>query len=80
MDREAETGEAVSCPVSLDGVPLRSDGDEEVRWASSGTVSGVDSTRLKMLSFGPETEKTTVPVAAEVAHVQKVRPDAGRRR
>ena len=31
MDREAETGEAVSCTVSLDGVPLRLDGDGEAR-------------------------------------------------
>ena len=80
MDREAETGEAVSCAVSLDGVPLRSDGDGEARWASSGTVSGADGTRLKTLSFGPETGKTTALLAAEVAHVRKVRPDAGRRR
>ena len=85
MDREAETGEAVSCAVSLDGVmvPLRSDGDEEAHWreASSGTVSfhGANGTRLKTLSFGPETGKTTALLAAEVAHVRKVRPDAGRR-
>ena len=82
--REAETGEAVSCTVSLDGVmvPLRPDGDGEARWreASSGTVSGADGTRLKTLSFGPETGKTTALLAAEVAHVRKVRPDAGRRR
>ena len=42
---------------------------------SSGTLSGADGTRLKTLSFGPETGKTTVPLAAEVAHVWKVRPD-----
>ena len=71
--REAKTGEAVSCAVSLDGVPLRPDGDEEAYWASSGTVSGADGTRLKTLSFGPETGKTTVPLAAEIAHVRKVR-------
>ena len=81
MDREAETGEAVSCAVSLDGVPLRPDGDEEACWASSGTVSGADGTRLppdlrQTLSFGPETGKTTALLAAEVA--RKVRPDAGR--
>ena len=82
--REAETGEAVSCAVSLDGVmvPLRPDGDGEACWreASSGTVSGADGTRLKTLSFGrmPETGKTTALLAAEVAHVRKVRPDAGR--
>ena len=77
MDREAETGEAVSCAVSLDGVPLRPDGGEEAHWASSGTVSGADGTRLKTLSFGPETGKTTLKalLAAEVAHVRKVRPD-----
>ena len=80
MDREAETGEAVSCAVSLDGVPLRPDGDGEACRASSGTVSGADGTRLKTLSFGPETGKTTALLAAEVAHVRKVRPDAGRRR
>ena len=57
MDREAETGEAVSCAVSLDGVPLRPDGDGEACRASSGTVSGADGTRLKTLSFGPETGK-----------------------
>ena len=81
--REAETGEAVSCAVSLDGVmvPLRPDRDGEARWreASSGTVSfhGADGTRLKTLSFGrmPETGKTTALLAAEVAHVRKVRPD-----
>ena len=39
MDSEAKTGEAVSCAVSLDGVPLRPDGDEEACWASCGTVS-----------------------------------------
>ena len=82
MDREAETGEAVSCAVSLDGVPLRPDGDGEAHWASSGTVSfhDADGTRLKTLSFGPEAGKTTALLAAEVAHVQKVRPDAGCRR
>ena len=41
--REAETvpEEAVSCTVSLDGVPLRPDGDREACWreASCGTVS-----------------------------------------
>ena len=68
----AETGEAVSCAVSLDGVPLRPDGDGEARWASSGTVSGADGTRLKTLSFGPETGKTTA-LAAEVAHVRRRR-------
>ena len=78
MDREAETGEAVSCAVSLDGVPLGPDGDGEARWTSSGTVSGADGTRLKTLSFGPETGKTTALLDAEVAHVRKVRPDAGR--
>ena len=57
--------------VSLDGVPLRLDG--EACWASSGTVSGADGTRLKTLSFGPETGKTTALLAAEVA--RKVRPD-----
>ena len=35
MDREAETGEAVSCAVSLDGVPFRSEGDEEACRASA---------------------------------------------
>ena len=80
MDREAETGEAVSCAVSLDGVPLRPDGDGEARRASSGTVSGADGTRLKTMSFGSETGKTTALLAAEIAHVRKVRPDAGRRR
>ena len=39
MDREAKTGDAVSCAVSLDGVPLCLDGDEETCRASSGTVS-----------------------------------------
>ena len=85
--REVETvpEEAVSCAVSLDGVmvPLRPDGDGEACWreASSGTVSfhGADGTRLKTLSFGrmPETGKTTLKalLAAEVAHVRKVRPD-----
>ena len=54
MEREAETGEAVSCAVSLDGVPLRSDEDGEAHWreASSGTVSGADGTCLKTLSLG----------------------------
>ena len=84
MDREVETGEAVSCAASLDGVPLRPDGDGEACWrgASSGMVSfhDADGIRLKTLSFGPETGKTTAPLAAEVAHVRKVRPDAGRRR
>ena len=78
MDRETETGEAVSCAVSLDGVPLRPDGDEEACRAFSGTISGADGTRLKTLSFRPGTGKTTAPLAAEVA--RKVRPDAGRRR
>ena len=81
MDREAEIGEGVSCAVSLNGVmvPLRPDGDEEVCWreASSGTVSFHDAevNILKTLSFCPETGKTTALLAAEVAHVQKVRPD-----
>ena len=66
------------CAVSLDGVPLRPDGDGEACRASSGTVSGADGTRLKTLSFGPETGKTTALLAAEVA--RKVRPDTGRRR
>ena len=79
MDREAETGEAVSCAVSLDGVPFRSEGDEEACRASSKTVSfhHAEDTRLKTLSFGPETGKTTlkVPLTAKIAHVWKVRPD-----
>ena len=80
MDREAETGEAVSCAVLLDGVPLCPDGDEEACWASSGTVSGADGTRLKTLSFGPETGKTTLVAVADAAHdnwtfLGKLRPD-----
>ena len=81
MDREAETVPegAASCAVSLDGGPLRPDGDEEALWreASGGTASfhGADGTRLKTLSFGPETGKTMAPPAAEVARVRKVRPD-----
>ncbi len=56
--REAETvpEEAVSCAVSLDGVSLRPDGEEEACWreASCGTVSFHDAegNRLKTLSFG----------------------------
>ena len=57
MDREAETGEAVSCAVSLDGVPLGPDGDGEAHWASSGTISGADGTRLKTLSLGRKPER-----------------------
>ena len=48
--------EAVSCAVSLDGVSLRPDGEEEACWreASCGTVSFHDAegNRLKTLSFG----------------------------
>ena len=81
--REAETGEAVSCAVSLDGVmvPLRPDGGEEACWreASCGTVSFQDAegNRLKTLSFGPEVGKATLKaqLAEEIAHVRKVRPE-----
>ena len=79
--REAETGEAVSCAVSLDGVmvPLRPDGDEEACWreASCGTVSfqNAEGNRLKTLSFGPEAGKATAQLAEEIAHVRKVRPE-----
>ena len=61
--------------------PVRQPGPA-ARRASCGTVSFHDAegTRLKTLSFGPETGKTTAPLAAEVAHVRKARPDAGRRR
>ena len=73
--------EAVSCAVSLDGVSLRPDGDEEACWreASCGTVSFQDAegNRLKTLSFGPEAGKATLKaqLAEEVAHIRKVRPD-----
>ena len=75
--------EAVSCTVSLDGVPLRPDGDREACWreASCGTVSfhDADGNRLRTVSFArmPEAGKATLKaqLAAEVAHVRKVRPD-----
>ena len=83
--REAETvpEEAASCTVSLDGVmvPLRPDGDREACWreASCGTVSFHDGNRLRTVSFArmPEAGKATLKeqLAAEVAHVRKVRPD-----
>ena len=83
--REAETvpEEAVSCAVSLDGVPLRPDRDDEACWreASCGTVSFQDAegNRLKTLNFGPEAGKATLKaqLAEEVAHVRKVRPRTG---
>ena len=86
--REAETvpEEAVSCAVSLDGVMIRPDGDEEACWreASCGTVSFQDAegNRLKTLSFGPEAGKEALKaqLAEEVAHQGTARPEAGRHR
>ena len=85
--REAETvpEEAASCTVSLDGVmvPLRPDGGREACWreASCGTVSfhDADGKRLRTVSLArmPEAGKATLKeqLAAEVAHVRKMRPD-----
>ena len=78
--------ETVRCVVSLDGVTVLPDGDEEARRreASCETVSfqDADDNRLKKLSFRSEAGKATLKaqLAEEVAHVHKVRPEVGRRR
>ena len=61
--REAETGEAVSCSVSLDGVPLRPDGDEEACWASCGTVSfqGAEGRKRSVLGRKPARRRRNSP-------------------
>ena len=78
--------ETVRCVVSLDGVTVLPDGDEEARRreASCETVSfqDADDNRLKTLSFRSEAGKATLKaqLAEEVAHVRKARPEVGRRR
>ena len=86
-DAEGVPHEAVSAPVSLDGVmvPLRAgeDGRAEASWreAACGTVSFHDARgeRLKTLYLGrmPESGKVTLKaqLASEVAHIRQLRPD-----
>ena len=68
---------AACCTVSLDGVLLRPDGDKEACWheASCGTVSFHDADGMRTLSWMPEAGKATAQLAAEVAHIRKMRPD-----
>ena len=74
MDARGGNGADESCAVSLDGVPLRPDGNGEACWASSGTTSNADGTRLKTLNA--ESGKTMARLAAEIVH--EVWPDDGR--
>ncbi len=86
-DREDIPPEAVSAPVSLDGVmvALRAgeDGRDEACWreAACGTVSfhGREGERLKTLYLArmPESGKRTLKaqLASEVAHIRRARPD-----
>ena len=64
---------AKPCAVSLDGVPLRPDGDEEACRASCGTVSFQDAEGRKRSVSGRKSARRRRN--SQVAHVRKVRPE-----